>query len=115
MGKDLDVTGRQFFPTFFPLFSHFLKFDPYSRKPNSLISYIQRQFHAIHSSHLGSCVNTVGESICLRGLSLHLHELEGMRPFAFMNQPAVICLRTEPIIYQRNNALKDKVKSISTS
>ena len=43
-------------------FSHFLKFNPYSRKPNSFISYIQRQFHAIHSTHWDSCVNTVGDS-----------------------------------------------------
>ena len=50
---------------FFPLFSHFLKFDPYSRKPNSFISYIQRQFHAIHNSHLDSCVNTVGDTISM--------------------------------------------------
>ena len=47
---------------YFPLFSHFLKFDPYSRKPNSFISYIQRQFHAIHNSHSDSCVNNVGDS-----------------------------------------------------
>ena len=48
---------------FFPLFSHFLKSNPYSRKPNSFISYIQSQFLAIHSTRLDSCVNTVGCSI----------------------------------------------------
>ena len=32
----------------------------------SLISYIQRQFHAIHSNHLDSCVNTVGDTILMQ-------------------------------------------------
>ena len=31
----------------------------------SLIFYIQRQFLAIHSSHLDSCVNTVGDTISM--------------------------------------------------
>ena len=60
---------------FFPLFSHFLKFDPYSRKPNSFISYIQRQFHAIHNSHLDSCVNTVGDTILMQVEPWFSHEV----------------------------------------
>jgi len=49
----------------FPLFSHFWKFDPYFRKPNSFISYIQRQFHATRNIHLDFCVNTVGDTILM--------------------------------------------------
>ena len=48
-----------------PLFSQFLKFDPYSRKPNSFISYIQHQFLTIHSTHLDFCVNTVDDTILM--------------------------------------------------
>ena len=53
------------------IFSHFLKFDPYSRKPKSFISYIQRNLIAIHNSCLdllcrkGACVHTVGHTILM--------------------------------------------------
>ena len=60
-GKHPDALRRPLFP----LFSHFLKFDPYFRKPNLFRSYIQRLFHAIHSTHLDSCVNTVGDTILM--------------------------------------------------
>ena len=50
---------------FFPLFSRVLQFDPYARKPNTFILTVQRQFHEIHSTHLDSCVNTVGDTISM--------------------------------------------------
>ena len=60
LGEELDFIERKFFP----LFSHFLKCDPYSRKPNPLTICTPPQFLAIHSSRSDSCVNTVGDSPC---------------------------------------------------
>ena len=51
---------------------HFCKFDPYFRKPNSPTICTPPQFLAIHNSHLdlvcplGTCINTVGDTILLQ-------------------------------------------------
>ena len=45
-------------------FSHFLKFDPYSRTPDSFISTIQHQFQST-VPFTNTCVNTVGDTILM--------------------------------------------------
>ena len=45
--------------------THFWKFAPYFRKPNSPTICTPPQFLAIHNTHLDSCVNTVGDTILM--------------------------------------------------
>ena len=55
--------------------SHFLVLGANSLPYNSFISYIQRQFLAIHSTHLDSCVNTVGDTISMQVEPWFSHEV----------------------------------------